>query len=94
MVEELFGIDMASCRGKNIHRVIRNNELGKILSKALETGCPVEKQIEILTPEPLVFRVHVTPLKDVGVEHGGAVAVLRTLPKEKGWKRCTQRLCC
>jgi two-component system phosphate regulon sensor histidine kinase PhoR len=83
VVEELFGIDMASCRGKNIHRVIRNNELEKILSKALETGCPVEKQIEILTPEPLVFRVHVTPLKDVGVEHGGAVAVLKDVTERK-----------
>jgi two-component system phosphate regulon sensor histidine kinase PhoR len=83
VVEELFGIDMAYSKGKNILRVIRNYELEKMLSKALETGCPVEKQIEILTPEPLVFRVHVTPLKNIGVEHGGAVAVLKDVTERK-----------
>lgn len=83
VVEELFGINMAYSKGKNILRVIRNFELEKMLSRALETGCPVEKQIDILTPEPLVFRVYVTPLKNIGVDQGGAVAVLKDVTERK-----------
>lgn len=83
VVAELFGINMAYSQGKNILRVIRNYDLEKMLSQALETGCPIEKQIEILTPEPLIFRVHVTPLKNVGVDQGGAVAVLKDVTERK-----------
>lgn len=83
VVEDLFGITLAASRGKNILRVIRNYELEKLLNQALETGRSVQKQLQILTPEPRVFRVHVTPLQNSGVDRGGVVALLRDITERK-----------
>lgn len=83
VVEEIFGISFANCRGKNILRVIRNNELERILNQALETDQGIEKQVQILIPEPRFFRVHVTPLKGAGRERAGVVALLRDITERK-----------
>lgn len=83
VVEELFKITLAASRGKNILRVIRNNELEKILNQALETGRTMQKQIQILTPEPRIFQVHVTPLQNPGADRGGVVAILRDITERK-----------
>ena len=83
VVEEIFGISFANCRGKNILRVIRNNELERILNQALETDQGIEKQVRILMPEPRFFRVHVTPLKGAGRERAGVVALLRDITERK-----------
>lgn len=83
VVEEIFRITPAASRGKNILRVIRNNELERVLNQALETGKSIKKQINILTPEPRVFRVHVTPLRNTGTDRGGVVALLRDITERK-----------
>lgn len=83
VVEELFKITMAASRGKNILRVIRNCELEKMLNQALETGRTMQKQIQILTPEPRIFQVHITPLQNPGTDRGGVVAVLRDITERK-----------
>ncbi|MHB1043672.1 MAG: two-component system histidine kinase PnpS [Eubacteriales bacterium] len=83
VVEGMFGISLANCRGKNILRVVRNNELDSILNKALETEQAIQKQIRIVTPEPRYFRVHVTPLKGAGGERGGVVALLRDITERR-----------
>ncbi|MCL6635617.1 MAG: cell wall metabolism sensor histidine kinase WalK, partial [Peptococcaceae bacterium] len=83
VVEEIFGISFAGCRGKNILRVIRNNELERILNQALETDRSIQKQVQILMPEPRFFRVHVTPLKGAGQERAGVVALLRDITERK-----------
>ncbi|NPV72738.1 MAG: phosphate regulon sensor histidine kinase PhoR [Pelotomaculum sp.] len=83
VVEELFRITMAASRGKNILRVIRNYDLEKLLNQALETGRCMQKQIQILAPEPRVFQVHVIPLQNSGAERGGVVALLRDITERK-----------
>jgi len=83
VVEELFRITLAASRGKNILRVIRNNELEKLLNQALETGRSMQKQILVLTPDPRIFRVHVTPLQKTGAGRGGVVALLRDITERK-----------
>lgn len=83
VVEGTFGISLANCRGKNILRVIRNNELDSILNQALETEKTIQKQIRLVTPEPRYFRVHVTPLKGAGGERGGVVALLRDITERR-----------
>lgn len=83
VVEEIFRITMAASRGKNILRVIRNYDLEKILNQALETGCSIKKHVQILTPEPRIFRVHVTPLQNPGSDRGGVVALFRDITERK-----------
>ncbi|HOV78461.1 MAG TPA: ATP-binding protein [Bacillota bacterium] len=83
VAEELFRITMAASRGKNILRVIRNYDLEKILNHALETGCSTKKHVQIFTPEPRVFQVHVTPLRNAGNDRGGVVALLKDITERK-----------
>ncbi|OPY57683.1 MAG: Alkaline phosphatase synthesis sensor protein PhoR [Pelotomaculum sp. PtaU1.Bin035] len=83
VVEKLFGITLEACRGKNVSRVIRNNDFDKLLNQFLETGQAVQKQIQILTPEPRIFRIQVTPLQNTGTDRGGMVALLRDFTGRK-----------
>lgn len=83
VVEKLFGITLEASRGKNIFRIIRNNELEKMINYALETGQSIDNQVEIQTPDPFIFRVNVTPLKNSGAEQGGLVAVLKDITERK-----------
>jgi two-component system phosphate regulon sensor histidine kinase PhoR len=83
VVEKLFGITQESCRGKNILRIIHNNELEKMINHALETGQPVDKLVEIHAPDPFVFYVNVTPLENGGADQGGLVAVLKDITERK-----------
>lgn len=83
VVEEIFGITLAASRGKNILRVIRNYELERLLNQALESGRSIQRQIQILTPEPRIFRVHITPLQNTGTDQGGVVALLRDITERK-----------
>ncbi|TEB05806.1 Alkaline phosphatase synthesis sensor protein PhoR [Pelotomaculum schinkii] len=83
VVEKLFGITQEASRGKNILRIIRNNELEKMINHALETGQPIDKLVEIQTPDPFIFYVNVTPLKNGGAEQGGLVAVLKDITERK-----------
>jgi len=83
IVEKYFGTTLEASKGKNIRRVIRNSDFEKLLNQFLETGRPVQKQIRLLTPEPRIFRVQVTPLRDTGVDGGGMVALLRDFTGKK-----------
>ncbi|OPX85646.1 MAG: Alkaline phosphatase synthesis sensor protein PhoR [Pelotomaculum sp. PtaB.Bin117] len=83
IVEKFFGTTQEASKGKNIRRVIRNSDFEKVLNQFLETGRPVQKQIQLMTPEPRLFRVQVTPLMDTGVDGGGMVALLRDFTGRK-----------
>ncbi|MGI6491541.1 MAG: two-component system histidine kinase PnpS [Pelotomaculum sp.] len=83
VVEKLFGITQENCKGKNILRIIPNNELEKMINHALETGQPLDKQIEVETPEPLIFLANVTPLQNGGTEQAGLVAVLKDITERR-----------
>ena len=79
VIEDLFRITLAASRGKNIIRVIRNNDLERLLNQALENGRSIQKQIQIRDPEPRTFQVHVIPLQSPGADRGGVVALLRDM---------------
>ncbi|MDD4237380.1 MAG: ATP-binding protein [Desulfotomaculaceae bacterium] len=83
VVEKLFGITLEASRGKNIFRIIRNNELEKMINHALETGQPINKLVEIQTTDPFIFYVNVTPLENGGSDQGGLVAVLKDVTERK-----------
>lgn len=83
VVEKLFGITQENSKGKNILRIIPNNELEKMIHQSLETGQTLDKQIEVDTPEPLIFLVNVTPLHSGGTELGGLVAVLKDITERR-----------
>ncbi|MBC7107085.1 MAG: PAS domain-containing protein, partial [Firmicutes bacterium] len=50
-----------------------------LLRQALATGEQVVRELVLLTPEPRVFRVHITPLRDAPEGPGGVVALLRDI---------------
>jgi two-component system phosphate regulon sensor histidine kinase PhoR len=83
VTEELFRITMAASRGKNILRVIRNYELERMLNQSLETGRSMQKQVQILAPEPRIFQVHIIPLQNPGADRGGVVMILRDITERK-----------
>lgn len=83
VVEKLFGITQEASRGKNILRIIHNNELERMINHALETGQPIDKMVEIHAPEPLIFYISVTPLKNGDAEHAGLVAVFKDITERK-----------
>lgn len=80
VVEEVFGIDGESARGKSVLEVVRDYELDRLFRKALDSGEPVKEELRILTPEPRIFRVHITPLKS---PEGGVVALLRDITERR-----------
>lgn len=83
VVEKLLGITQEASRGKNILRIIHNNELERMINHALETGQPIDKMVEIHAPEPLIFYISVTPLKNGDAEHAGLVAVFKDITERK-----------
>ncbi|MBO8129353.1 MAG: PAS domain-containing protein [Peptococcaceae bacterium] len=80
VVEEVFGIKEETCKGKVILEVVRDYELDKIFQEALVSQRPVKKELRFLTPEPRIFRVHVTPLQSF---EGGVVALLRDITERR-----------
>ncbi len=83
VVENIFRITMEASRGKSILRVIRDCELEKLLHQSLETGKSIKKQIQIMAPDPRIYRVHVIPLQDAGEDRGGVLALLRNITEKK-----------
>ncbi|RJQ25949.1 MAG: phosphate regulon sensor histidine kinase PhoR [Peptococcaceae bacterium] len=87
VVEVIFGVTQAESQGKDILRVIRNYDLEQLLNQALQFGQAMQKELAILTPEPRVFRIHVTPLQGSGREQGGVVALLSDITERKKLER-------
>ncbi|MDD3654150.1 MAG: ATP-binding protein [Desulfotomaculaceae bacterium] len=83
VVENLFGTTQEVSKGKNIRRVIRNNDFEKLLNQFLETGQPAQKGIWFITNEPRSFYVHVKPLKNAFSENVGIVVLMRDFAGRK-----------
>ena len=83
VVEKVFGITQADSRGKSVIGVIRNFELERLLQQALATREQIMRELVILTPEPRVFRVHITPLRGTDERRGGVVALLRDITERR-----------
>lgn len=80
-VERALNISGESSKGKDIVSVIRHYEFENNLKVALETQKELNKEIQVLTPDPKIYRVRFTPLK--GTDRGGVVAVLRDITEKR-----------
>ncbi|MCG8403256.1 MAG: ATP-binding protein [Firmicutes bacterium] len=80
-VETIFGISQAECVGKSVVEVIRNFDLDMVLQKVQGSHNPVAREIKIISPEPRIFMLRVTPLAGSG--QGGVVVLLRDITERK-----------
>lgn len=80
VAEKVFGISEEVSKGKTILEVVRDYDLDRLFRETLASGRAVKERLRILTPEPRVFRVHLTPLH--GPE-GGIVALFRDITERR-----------
>ncbi len=80
-VERALNISGESCKGKDILGVIRHYDFESNLKAALETQKELNREIQVLTPDPKIYRVHFAPL--MGTDRGGVVAVLRDITEKR-----------
>ena len=80
-VERALNISGEASRGKEIMGVIRHYEFENNLKLALESQKELIKEIQVLTPDPKIYRVIFTPLK--GTDRGGVVAVFRDITERR-----------
>lgn len=81
VVEKVLKITESASKGKVIVGAVRHQDFVRHLITALETQQELSREIQVLNPEPKIFRVHFTPLK--GTERGGVVALLRDVTEKK-----------
>lgn len=79
--ETMFGISQADCSGKNLLEVIRNYDLDRTLHKVLVANRPLTREIQIISPEPRIFHLHITPLH--AGNQDGAVVLLRDVTERR-----------
>lgn len=80
-VERALNISGELSKGKDIVGVIRHYDFEKSFKTALETQKELTKEIQVLTPDPKIYRVRFAPLK--GTDRGGVVAVLRDITEKR-----------
>lgn len=81
VAEKVFGISQEISRGKTMLEVVRDYDLDRLFRESLASGKVVKERLRILTPEPRIFRVHLTPLHSA---EGGVVALFRDIT-ERGY---------
>ncbi len=87
-VEKLLKIKETQGFGKELIKVVRNYELDELFNRALQSQQPVlSNEMQILTPEPRLFRVHVTPIKGNNGEKMGVVGLLRDVTERRKLER-------
>ncbi|MFZ5633260.1 MAG: two-component system histidine kinase PnpS [Bacillota bacterium] len=80
-VERALNLSGDSIKGKDIVGVIRHQDFERSLKVALETQKELTREIQVLTPDPRIYRVLFTPLK--GTDGGGVVAVFRDITERR-----------
>jgi two-component system phosphate regulon sensor histidine kinase PhoR len=70
---EMFGIDGSEARGRVIHEVIRNTDLHRFATVALESEAPVEGEISLQGAGERTLQAHGAALRDEDNHHVGAV---------------------
>lgn len=84
VVEKLFNIKATLCIGTELIKVVRNHELEQLFSQALHSGQHmINMELQILTPEARMFRVHVAPLKGNHDEKIGVVGLLTDVTERR-----------
>lgn len=79
VVEYLFGFKAAEVKGRPIIEIIRNFELEGIINQALQQEIFINKEIEIISPVPKIFKVRVSPFYTVDYVNIGIVVILRDI---------------
>lgn len=88
VVEEIFKIKEANWLGNELIKVIRNHELEELFIKALHDMQPVDNsELLIITPQPKLFRIQVTPLKGNNDEKIGVVGLLTDVTERRKLER-------
>ncbi len=80
VVEEAFGLNEEASLGKTVLEVVRDYDLDRLFREALDSGRPVKQELRILTPEPRLFRVHLTPMRG---GQRGVVALFRDITERR-----------
>ena len=78
---ELFGIDKQEALGKSIQETIRNPEMQKMVSSALSSNEPVEKEIILTGNGEKYLQAHGTILRDGRGQAIGALVVLNDMTR-------------
>lgn len=81
VVERVFNIPGEASKGKEIVEVVRHYDFEKYLQEALSGQQGLTREIQVLTPDPRIFRVHFTPLR--GNDRGGVVALFRDVTERR-----------
>ncbi|MDP3051654.1 MAG: PAS domain-containing protein, partial [Eubacteriales bacterium] len=80
VAENVFGIREETSRGKTIVEVVRDFELDRLFQETLVSGHVAKKELRILTPDPRIFRLHLTPLRG---KEGGIVVLFRDITERR-----------
>jgi two-component system phosphate regulon sensor histidine kinase PhoR len=70
---EMFDVDASEVRGRAIHEVIRNTDLHRFATIALERESPVEGEIRLQGEEERILQAHGAALRDEADREVGAV---------------------
>ncbi|ABO49247.1 PAS/PAC sensor signal transduction histidine kinase [Desulforamulus reducens MI-1] len=88
VVEEIFKIKETNWLGNKIIKVIRNHELEELFIRALHSMQPVmNSELQVLTPQPRLFNIHVTPLKGNNDEKIGVVGLITDVTERRKLER-------
>jgi two-component system phosphate regulon sensor histidine kinase PhoR len=69
----MFGIDASEARGRVVHEVIRNTDLHRFATVALESEAPAEGEIRLGGEGETVLQAHGAALRDEADRNAGAV---------------------
>ncbi len=78
---DLIGSHQAELYGRNLPEVIRNADLRRFVSRALESPDPIEDDVELLGEPARILRVRGTALRDRDGHSIGAVIVLNDVTR-------------
>ena len=82
-LERILGIDEKTSLGKKVIEVVRNAELKGIFDKVLLERKEIVSTLDIALTSPRSFEVVAVPLSDHDHGHGGVVAVLHDMTRQK-----------
>ncbi|GAB6158913.1 ATP-binding protein [Desulfotomaculum varum] len=88
VVESIFRVKEEEWIGNQLIKVIRNHDLEQLFIRALNSMQPVlNNELQVLTPEPRLFRVEISPLKGNQEEKMGVVGLLTDVTERRKLER-------
>lgn len=80
-VERALNLSADQIKGKDIVGIIRLQDFENSLKTVMKTRKELSNEIQLLSPDPKIYRVLFTPLR--GTDGGGVVAVLRDITEKR-----------